>query len=177
MKIFFLLLLPLVLLAGHSARAQRTHAIAPGPGPGPTSLPPGELFVGTWEWASAGEVLRITFTRNPAYTSPRYPDAGAMNVVTGQYLYTRNGVTVDQSATTGPRPYSLFCAPNGGGMRMSFYDHALGKYGQALVAFVPGNPNQLTWQLRPKETMYVYPDVAPPDGFTVPTDLTLTRQP
>lgn len=180
MKTFLLFWLQIFILMCHSASAQRANKIAPGPGtdPGPVSLSPGELFVGNWEWASGGEVFRITLTRNPSYTSARYPEAGAMNVVMGQYRYLRNGVVVDESIAVGTQLAALFGTPaDNVSMRMSFKETAKNKYGTVTLAFVPRNPNQLTWQLKPKEMVYLYPDVGPTPGFTVPTTLTLTRVP
>ena len=179
MKTFLFFLLQLSLFIHHSASAQRANKEAPGGiPPGPVSRAPGEAFVGEWEWASGSEVFHITLTRNPAYTFPQYPNEGTENVVMGQYTYARNGVTIDQSVSTGPQSYALFCVPaDNSSMRMSFKETAKNKYGTVRLTFVAGNPNQLTWELKPKEMLYIYPDVAPTPGFTVPTTLTLTRVP
>ena len=181
MKPFRLLRQAVLLLAltCHSASAQRANKEAPGGiPPGPVSLAPGEAFVGNWEWAAGGEVFRITLTRNPTYQNPRDPRRRVMNVVTGQHRYTRSGTVIEQSYTGSAEPYSLFGVPvNNSSMRMGFHDLTKNRYADATLVFVPGNPNQLTWQLQVVERMYVYPDVAPSAGFTVPTTLTLTRVP
>lgn len=182
MKALFTILALLCTLFGHSAYAQKAHRI-PVDGDGNTPPPPapGELFEGDWEWSAGGETFHITLVRNPAYVSPQFPVAGTMNVIIGQYTYTRNGVLIDQSPNTGPRPYALFCSPIGNrSMSMSFKDNAKGKYAKAILTLssAPSNtlPNTLTWQIKAVEKMYFDGDVVPSLGFTVPMNVTMTRQ-
>ena len=178
MKTFFLIIAQLCFLISHTAHAQKVHRVAPGDNGGPI-IPPaaGELFVGNWEWSSGGETFHLTLVRDPAYVSPQFPDAGALNTVFGNYSITRNGVLIDQSPTTGTRPYALSCVPaDNRSMRMGFKDHAKDKYAYAILTLVAGHPNTLTWKIEPMEHMYFDGDVIPPPGYTVPTSVTLTRQ-
>lgn len=178
MKAPFLIIAQLLLLIGHNAYAQKAHRPLPGNGGEPTTPPaPGELFVGEWEWSSGGETFHLTLVRDPAYVSPQFPDAGAMNTVFGHYSVTRNRVLIDQSPTTGTRPYALSCVPaNNRSLRMGFKDHAKDKYAYAILTLVAGQPTKLTWKIEPMERMYFDGDVIPPPGYTVPTSVTLTRQ-
>lgn len=178
MKTLFLIIAQMCLLISHNAYAQKSHRPLPGDGGGPTTPPaPGELFVGEWEWSSGGETFHITLVREPAYVSPRFPDAGAINTVFGQYSFTRNGVLIDQSPTTGARPYALSCVPtNNRSMRMSFKDNAKNKYAKAVLTLVAGQPDTLIWKIEPIEMIILDGMVVPPLGYTVPTSVTLTRQ-
>lgn len=163
----------------HSAHAQRANKVAPGPGtdPGPASMSPGELFVGNWEWTDAGEVFHLTLTRNPTYVFPEFPNLPPRNVVIGQFVYTRNGVVVDQSLTTGRTPFAAFGSPaNNRRIEMQFYESGTRGWGALTLAFQPNNPNVLNWTLRPVETVYRNPADRPAVPLLVPRVMTLTRQ-
>lgn len=173
MKTLFLIIAQIFLFIGYNAYAQETNRPLPGDEP-TTPLAPGELFAGEWEWSSGGETFHLTLVRNQTFT---FPDGERTNAVIGQYSFTRNGVLIDQSPSTGPRPYALFCVPaNNRSMRMSFKDNAKNKYAKAVLTIVAGQPDLLEWQLEPVERMYFDGDVVPPPGYTVPTTVTLTRQ-
>ena len=146
----------------------------------PNNVPPpkpGELFVGEWKWASGSEVFHLKLSRNPAWQHPNDPRHRIVAVVTGQHSYTRNGVVVEQSIIGNVAPPSLFGRPeNNSTITMGFRDLTRNKHGDVTLTLVPGNPDQLQWELEVKEMVYVYPDVPPAAGFTVPTTMTLTRQ-
>lgn len=169
-----------LLLPGHPVAAQSAGEATPGlvRSSRLASIPAGALFVGDWEWASGGEVFRLTLARNPTWQFPFDPQHRVMNVVIGQHRFTRNGAVVEQAPTTGSRPYSMLCVPaDNSSITMSFSELTTRRRGRVTLTFVAGNPNQLTWQLRAQEMVYVYPEVAPTGDFAVPTTMTLTRQP
>ena len=133
--------------------------------------------MGTWEWADAGEVFHLTLTRNPTYRFPEFPNLPPHNVVIGQFVYTRNGVVVDQSLTTGRTPFAAFGGPaNNRSIEMQFYESGRKGWGALTLTFQPNNPDVLSWTLRPVETSYKNPTDRPAVPFLMPQVMTLTRQ-
>ena len=163
------------------AKPRKTTAHRPLPGDnggGPTEpLPPGELFVGTWEWADAGEVFHLTLVRNSAFVLPGYPNDPPRVAIIGQFVYTRNGVVVDQSLTTGRRPFAALGNPtNNRSIEMQFYESGTRGWGALKLTFQPNNPDVLDWSLQPVETVYRNPADRPAVPLLVPRVMTLTRQ-
>ncbi len=149
----------------------------PPPPPPPTPLAPGQLFAGEWEWSGGGEVFHLTLNRNPTYVFPGYPNDPPRNVVIGHFVYTRNGVVIDHSLTTGPRPFAVFGSPaNNRTMEMTFYSHGTKGYGYLTLSIQAGSPDVLAWSLRPRETAYRNPADRPAVPFLMPTTMTLIRQ-
>lgn len=176
MKASFLLLIFALALLPSSIYAQK-NALSSRPNPNPTgTIPAGELFIGTWQWSSGNEVFRITLVRNPALNV-----AGVVSsAVTGQHSYTRNGTVIDQYTAGGTRPYSLLGLPrNNSSIMMGYHEFTTELRGTATLTLVPGNPNQLTWQLEHQEGIFLYPANATPPAsyFVTPLTMTLTRQP
>lgn len=173
MKNFLFLLLATLLLISTCAKAQRIHNSKPGPS-GPVVVSAGELFFGTWQWSSGNDVFRVVLAHNAALNI-----AGVVSsATTGQHRYVRNGAVVEQYAAGGTKPYSLLGIPrNNNVMTMSFHEFSTNKWGVATLTLVPGNPNQLTWQLVPQEGLLLYTGARPADYFVTPLTLTLTRIP
>jgi hypothetical protein len=165
-------------IIGYCAYAQKPVRRVPD---GSTDIPPivqpGDAFLGDWEWSNGGEVFHISLQRDPALPIPRDPQHGTINAIFGDYMYSRNGIIINQSSGAKPFPKGLFFATLGvTKMDFRFYDQASGKAGRATLEFVAGNRNQITWRLHKVEQTYFGQASVPPPNFSVPTAVTMIRR-
>ena len=173
-KISFLIVAILGLNQPISSQAQARNNTSK---PNSPIAQPGDIFLGDWQWSDGGEVFHITLERNPTYNFPEFPNLPPRNVVIGQFIYTRNGVVVDQSLTTGRTPFAAFGSPaNNRSIEMQFYESGTKGWGALTLTFQPDNPDVLNWTLRPVETSYQNPADRPAVPFLMPRVMTLTRQ-
>ena len=138
---------------------------------------PGDIFLGDWQWSDGGAVFHITLERNPNWPVPSSPTNQTANVIVGAFSYTRNGTMVAQSApvTISGVDGLFFAAVQTRKMVMKLYDYSHKKSGQVVLQFpVSSSDDEITWKLYQIEESH-YNNPAPPN-FSVPTDVTLTRQ-
>ena len=162
----------------HPAKQKiKVHKIVPDDGNDNPPLPPGQLFASDWEWTNGAEMFHLTLIRNPAFVLPEHPNNPPSPAVIGHFVYTRNGVVVDQSLTTGRWPYGAIGHPaNNHIMEMIFYSHGTKGFGYLTLSIQAGSPDVLSWSLKPRETAYRNPADRPVVPFLMPTTMTLIRQ-
>ena len=177
MKLSGALFMCMLSLGGSYVCAQKAQHPLPGGNSGQTPLIQlGDNFLGDWEWSDNGEVFHITITRNTHWPVPESPTHQTANVILGTFRYTRNGTVIAESV---PATVSGVNALHRSfverqKMEMNFYDYTNRKSGQIVLTFLPNSTDQITWSLQPVEESH-YNNTTPPD-FSVPTDVTLTRQ-
>lgn len=183
MKIFIsIALLSFALISSqtnvYAQKGINAHKVVPDDGSQPPSPPTvGQSFIGEWEWVDGDEVFHLTLTRNSSYVFPSYPNDPPVSVIIGHFVYTRNGVIIDRSLSTGPWPFAALGSPsNSRNMRMNFHDHGTKGFGYLTLSFVPNNPNMIDWHLESRETSYRNPADRPTVDFMMPKVMTLTRQ-
>lgn len=142
----------------------------------PTPPAPFQQLLGTWKWHAGTDTFRLVLQREPTY---KMPDGTVFSVILGRHSYAQNGVVVEQSldiaGQNGNPGFTLFGIPRDyHSFYMSFHDLTKNKQGRVTLKLVPGNSNALHWHLTvPTETVGINSVI--PEGFSVPTDLVLTR--
>lgn len=129
-------------------------------------------FLGTWEWKSEQEAMRIVLKRDPNFKGP---DGKTYDVILGKHLYSKEGKTVEESLSRSEKDFVLLGVPsNNDTMTMSFTDVTQQKGGKVTLSLVANN--QLQWKLKnATETITINRKTPWPSGFIVPTDMILTR--
>lgn len=144
--------------------------------PASTKAQPGDNFLGEWEWSDNGEIFHITLERNPKWPVPFSATGRTANVIYGNFWYNKNGTTIVASLRD---PAS---ADNGlfnskierQKIVMNFYDKVHEKSGLVVLVFLPNSNDQITWKLQQIEEEII--NNTTPPNFSVPTNVTLTRQ-
>jgi len=149
-------------------------------------------YAGTWEYATATDTFRIVLIKGITSFSNSYDEC-----LIGGYRYVKNGVvmgnytqgtipsvfqesdfSINNSAITvrGTNSALTLAEVNPNVIRIYFKDMGLGKTtseGQMQLL----SPTQARWTLKDRRGVYVLlPGESPPvEGFSVPTDLVLTK--
>lgn len=133
-------------------------------------------MLGTWEWHSGSETLRVVLQREPSF---KLPDGSVQDVIVGTHSYSNKLQNMENSigarGVNGNPGFTLFgFSGTGDRLAMSFHDLTKNKQGKVVLQMVPGQPNKMRWQLSPaSETISI--NKVTPEGYTVPTTMLLTR--
>ncbi|RSK34687.1 DUF6705 family protein [Hymenobacter metallilatus] len=138
-----------------------------------------EAFLGTWEWRSGTDVFRMTLRRDRFH---RLPNGEQRHVLLSVHSFSRNGVLLenpDTDASVQKHGHSMFGIPYADWeINMMLADLTKKKSGKAFLTIDPATPNQMEFSLKGMEAVRIaVPGMPPlpPQGFTVPTRMTLTR--
>jgi len=146
-----------------------------------------DAYVGIWEYKSTTEIFRIIINKSTIDIADFFADC-----LLGDYYYKKNNVVVNDydSGKNIPSTYTRETSSNviiyatnafhceredrvtGNSLRMSFRDEYLNKHTASGEIHLL-SPNSIRWILEEEEGEYV--GEAPPLGFSVPTDVIMTR--
>ena len=142
-----------------------------------SSLPkPVATMLGTWEWHSGSETFRMVLQGEPAF---KLPDGSVHEVIIGTHSYHSSLSNAENSigakGIDGNPGFTLFGFPDTGEkLVLSFHDVTKNKEGKVLLQTVPGQSNELRWQLNPPtETVSINKPIQA--GYTVSTTMLLRR--
>jgi len=139
-------------------------------------------YVGTWKWTSGTDEFIIVLVKKKRNLS-KY----SVDILSGGYRYVKNGVeqvntlsdvNIDVNAPNGTLVSLRSNVRDGNIIGFVFYDKGNGNRGGVRAAITPtSNTYSMTWMLSGRGTVALLPgDPAPPEGFTVPTDVVLVKQ-
>ena len=181
MKKKILLIAGLLLCAGYYGASAQVN---------PDDVVPGTYYqdnvinnyVGTWKWTSGTDEFTIVLVKKK-YNFEDY----STDVLSGGYRYVKNGVElvntlndvhIDINASDGPVASLESYVRDGNIIAFGFYDRGNGNNGGVRADITPtGNTYSMAWRLSGHGMFLVLPgDPPPPEGFTVPVKIVLTKQ-
>ena len=142
-------------------------------------------YLGTWKYQNGNEILIVKLEKVTKYYYSEY--GNYVDFIKGNYSYTINdGATyitntiVTNQSTNDPNINPIFSpGPNThyNNLNSSFTDQLHQKSADAEFTFVTGSTTQLQMKLIGRSRGYIYPEVAPPAGFSIPNNVILIKQP
>ena len=150
-------------------------------------------YLGTWKYQNGNEILIIKFEKVTKHYYPEYNNY--KDFIKGNYSYTNSGGTsyitntiVSNFNNNDPNANSFYSGgPSADGfyrtspsveiLDCSFKDQLHQKSADALFSFVAGTTTQLQIKLIGHSRGYIFPEVVPPSGFSIPHNVILTKQP
>ena len=147
-------------------------------------------YVGTWEWVSGSDKFQIVITKQKLLTKNTNDQDYYRDRIVGWHSYTKNGQLVESSTDKSKNIYTTWMDAYDnstliGGNRMNDYDKIsmffqditrVGKVGEAILEVIAGEPSKLRWRLWGRDTVIFEDEPSPPSGWSVPTDLILTKK-
>lgn len=140
-------------------------------------------FLGTWKYQNGNEILIIKLEKVTKYYYPQYGNYD--DFIKGNYSYSTDGnltyitnTIISNNLVDDPNVNSL----NSSGPHdssedsFSFIDEEYQKSADAKFTFLPNSTTQLTLKLSNISRGYIYPEVAPNSGFSIPNNVILTKQ-
>lgn len=145
-------------------------------------------FVGTWQWTQGNSSLTIKLVKVPRFKAPN--DNYYKDQVLGGYKYIENGIIItdnltfttvwpDETNVAGfAKMLGSISYPKINELMLIFTDVIKNKSCMAeLTMITNGGTPQLTWHLHDFQS-YRNPNLGPkPLGFSIPTDIILTKIP
>ena len=144
-------------------------------------------YAGTWKWTSGTDTFTIALVKKK-WDLDKY----SVDVLSGGYRYVKNGVevintlndvSIDINDDNSPVPSLMSLVRESNRMTFSFYDRLKTvkdghKNGHVNAVITPsGNTYSMTWRLVGTGLYYQGPNDPPlPQGWTVPTNIILTKQ-
>jgi hypothetical protein len=142
------------------------------------SRPNLDKFVGTWQWVSGADTVKVVLAKQAIYAPA--PMDYTFEALVGWHRYVKNGVEIESSlqyvnSTFSSGHYTLFGSDRSSTKLYftSFEDLTKNKECDLYFNLVAGSLTQATWKLTERrglrKTGYTL-------GFTLPNNITLTKQ-
>ena len=139
-------------------------------------------YLGTWKYQNGNEILTIKLEK---VTKHYYPESGNYkDFIKGNYSYTINNGSTYITNTIATNQFlnesllnSFYASgPDSEHLDTRFTDQVKQKNGDAIFTFLPGSTTQLSFKINDIFRGYIFPEVPPTPGFSIPTNVVLTKQ-
>lgn len=139
-------------------------------------------FLGTWKYQNGNEILIIKLEKVTKYYYPEY--GNYKDFIKGNYSYSTNGnltyitnTIVSNNLIDDPNGNSFFSSrPITNFIDCSFKDEVNPKPADAKFTFLPNSSTELELKIVARSRGYIYPEVAPTPGFSIPNNIILIKQ-
>lgn len=140
-----------------------------------------DVFLGTWKYQNGNEIFTIKLEKSEDLLTEygNYTD-----YIKGNYSYSTDGGityvtnTIENNFSNNPIENSLYSPGplNQSELDLRFKDMVYNKNCNLIIKFLPNSTTQLEFKLDNQSRGYLYPEVPPYWGFSVPNHIILTKQ-